>query len=263
MAGQPLARARRAAARAAEIAAAIPTNDGGEPKPWQAAAHHFIAATDASDTADRAAIKSARYSAMRDVESEDRESLSEWWREQSKFIDQELLTLSVALKDAGDHPSPQYAMQVRRLGALGIPQHLIAMQLGISEGVLAQHYETDLRVGEGLMLAPVAANMYRMATSSSSKAAVKAGTEILNRRGGDPWRPPAQKVEITDERRQASKGVIDSSKLSAEDREYLKGIIERQLGLRNNATMLSGGLAAGERAVIDVDPEETIDGDEV
>lgn len=251
---------RRAAGRAIDqdalIQDSLPTCDS-DPKPWEAARSHLIAATDASDTAERAAIKSARSQAMREVETEDRDNLGEWWRDQSQFIEQELQTLHIALKDAGDHPSPQYAMQVRRLGALGIPQHLIAMQLGISEGVLAQHYETDLRIGEGLMLAPVAANMYRMATSGNTKAAVKAGTEILNRRGGDPWRPPAQKVEITDERKNSGKGVIDSSKLSPEDREYLKGIVERQLGLRNNSTML--GIS---RAAIDVD-HETLDGDEV
>lgn len=195
-------------------------------------------------------------SPARQTQIEDRLNLFDWQKEQAEFLEKEQASIDLALQDAGDHPSLAYARQVRRLGGLGIPPDLIAVRLGITEGLLFQHYEVDLKQGEGLMLGPVAANMYRMATSGNGKWALKAATEILNRRGGEPWRPPAQKVEITDERKAAGKGIIDSSKLSWEEREQLKGMIERQLGMRNNSTFLTAGLGAAQDSgtPIDVEP---------
>lgn len=228
MAGRPKTRARKLAEALAakEALNAVPTFEAGAPMPWDAL---------------RPETSLARL-----TQREDRGNLSEWWKEQSEFMEREQESIALVLQNAGDHPSLAYARQIRRLGALGIPQDLIATMLGISEGMLLEHYEVDLRQGEALMLVPVAANMIRMATSGNSKAALKAATEILGRRGGESWRPPAQKVEITDDRKTPGKGIIDSSKLSWEEREQLRTIVERQLGMRNNSTFLTNGLGAAK-----------------
>lgn len=228
MAGRPKTRARKLAEALAaqEALNQVPTSEAGAPMPWEA--------------------PSPEVSFVRQTQKDDRANLSEWWKEQSEFMEREQEAIALVLEDAGDHPSASYARQIRRLGALGIPQDLVATMLGISEGMLLEHYEADLKQGEALMLVPVAANMIRMATSGNSKAALKAATEILSRRGGEAWRPPAQKVEITDERKTPGKGIIDSSKLSWDEREQLRAIVERQLGMRNNSTFLTNGLGAAK-----------------
>lgn len=197
-------------------------------------------------------------SVARQTQLDDRANLHDWWREQSEFMEKEQAAIFLALEGAGPHPNLAYSRQVRRLGALGLPPNLIATKLDITEGELFTHYEVDLKQGEGLLLAPVAANMYRMATSGNGKWALKAATEILNRRGGEAWRPPAQKVEITDERKVPGKGIIDSAKLSWEEREQLRAIVERQLGMRSNTAFLTDGLGAAKDngTVIDAEPED-------
>lgn len=239
MVGRPKTRARKLAEALAaqEALNQVPTFESGSPMPWETSTPEI--------SLDRA------------IQREDRASLSEWWKEQGEFMEREQESIALVLNDAGPHPSLAYARQIRRLGALGIPQDLIATLLEISEGMLLEHYEMDLRQGEALMLVPVAANMIRMATSGNSKAALKAATEILGRRGGEAWRPPAQKVEISDERKTPGKGIIDSAKLSWEEREQLRAIVERQLGMRNNSTFLTNGLGAAQDpgTVIDAEPE--------
>lgn len=228
MAGRPKTRARKLAEALAakEALNTVPTFENPVPMPWE--------------------IPSPELSITRQIQRDDRANLSEWWKEQAEFMEKEQESIALVLEDAGDHPSLAYARQIRRLGALGIPQDLIATVLGISEGMLLEHYETELKQGEALMLVPVAASMIRMATSGNSKAALKAATEILSRRGGESWRPPAQKVEITDDRKTPGKGIIDSSKLSWDEREQLRSIVERQLGMRNNSTFLTNGLGAAK-----------------
>jgi hypothetical protein len=195
-------------------------------------------------------------SPARQIQTEDRVNLHEWWKEQAEFMEKEQESIVLALHGAGPHPNLPYARQIRRLGALGISIDLIAIKLGMSEGMLLQHYEEDLKQGEASILGPVMANMLRMATSGNGKWALKAGTEILNRRGGPNWRPPAQQVEITDDRKTPGKGIIDSAKLSWEQREQLRAIVEEQLGMRGPFLTNGLGAAKDNGTVIDAEPDD-------
>jgi hypothetical protein len=179
------------------------------------------------------------------IQREDRQSLAVWWREQIQTLEEEHQERTAALAGAGEHPSPIYAAQVRKFGAIGMPPDVIAVLLGISEGALGQYYESDVRVGEGLFMMPVAQNMFRIATSGNDRVAVKAGMEILNRRGGEPWKPPAQKLEIDDARSKKQR-VIDSSTLTWEQRQQLRAIIEQHSEQRVIEAPQASGLAGGQ-----------------
>ena len=185
----------------------------------------------------------SREALNRETQQVDRRSLAEWFRDQVAALEQDHQERMDELAQAGEHPSPLFAGQVRRFSAIGMPPDVLAYMLGISEATLHEHYEAECRVGEGMFLAPVFANLYRIATSGNDRVAVKAATEIANRRGGEPWRPPAQKLEIDDDRKKSTKGIIDSSKLSWEEREQLRAIIERQIGMRASTELLTGGVA--------------------
>jgi hypothetical protein len=68
-------------------------------------------------------------------------------------------------------------------------------------------------------------NMMRIGASDSDPNAGRVGMQILDRRGGEEWRPPAQKMEIDDSRNKPP--VIDSSKLTYEERQQLRQMLTR------------------------------------
>lgn len=167
----------------------------------------------------------SRSEVVRETQQVDRRSIAEWWRDQIAACEQEHEERAAELSQADGHPSPIYAAQVRRFAAIGMPPDVLSFMLGISEALLMQHYETECRIGEGMFLAPVFANLFRIATSGNDRVAVKAAIEIANRRGGEPWKPPAQKLEISDDRKKAR--IIPAAALSYDDRQQLRALIER------------------------------------
>lgn len=173
----------------------------------------------------------ARADARREDQNLDRRSLAEWWREQMATLEQEHQDRMELLATAGEHPSPMFAAQVRRFAAIGMPPDVLGFMLGITEGMLMEFYEEECRIGEGLFLGPVFANLFRIATSANDRVAVKAATEIVNRRGGEPWRPPAQKLEINDGG-QKKQNYLEVSQLSYDERQQLRAIIEKRLAAR-------------------------------
>ena len=181
MAGRPK---RRAAQMAAALAPAEPPID------WGAQVASALGIDPATvERPQPLAAPVTRANVAQEIQREDRQSLAVWWREQITAIEEEHQERTAALASAGEHPSPIYAAQVRKFGAIGMPPDVIAVLLGISEGALGQHYEMDVRIGEGLFIMPVAQNMFRIATSGNDRVAGKVGMDILNRRGGEPWKP--------------------------------------------------------------------------
>lgn len=160
---------------------------------------------------------------------DEREQLANWWRRRMDQIEAEHAERIELLRTVGEHPSPVFSKQVRMLGALGMPRTLAAKLLGLSAHTLQTHYGEEYDIGAADVIASVAANMIRIGTSTSDPANAKVGMDILSRRGGQEWRPPAQKVEMETEVKE--KNVIDSSRLSFEERQQLRLMIERvQMG---------------------------------
>ena len=157
---------------------------------------------------------------------DEREILANWWRKRMDQIEREHAERIELLRTVGEHPSPVFAKQVRMLGALGMPKALAGKLLGLSAHTLQTHYGEEYDIGAADVIASVAANMIRIGTSTNDPANAKVGMDILSRRGGQEWRPPAQKLEVADDR-ETPKNVIDSSRLSFEERQQLRLMIER------------------------------------
>lgn len=156
---------------------------------------------------------------------DEREALTAWWRKRMETMEREHQERIELLRTVGEHPSPVFARQAKMLGGLGMPKDLSAKMLGLSRYTFESHYGTEYDLGAADVIASVAANMIRIGSSITDPANAKVGMDILNRRGGEEWRPPAQKLEVNDERA-APKNVIDSSKLTREQRDELRRMIE-------------------------------------
>lgn len=156
----------------------------------------------------------------------DREALSAWMRERFELIETAHAERVQLLRTAGEHPSPLFAGQVKRCGMLGIPKSMVAKMLGIAAATVTTHYETDYDLGAAEMIGAIAGNMARIATSVTDPAASKVGLAWLERRGGDEWRPPSQKIELKSD---DAPPVIDTSQWTAEDRQQLRLVMERAM----------------------------------
>jgi transcriptional regulator with XRE-family HTH domain len=160
-----------------------------------------------------------------DARGSEREALSLWWKERIQDIERIYEERIQVLRTVGEHPSPVFAKIVRMDGALGMPKSLLAKKLGMSVTMLTQYYGDEYDLGAAEMLSQIAANMLRIGTSMTDPAAAKVGMQILDRRGGEEWRPPAQKLQLEDERDKPP--VIDSSKLTYEERQALREMLMR------------------------------------
>ena len=159
-----------------------------------------------------------------EIPDEKREAITLWVKsrlEESEKAHQDRIEL---LRTAGEHPSPIYARFVRLSGELGLSKSLTAKQLGISPTILATHYADDYSLGEAEILSAIAANMNRKAISDTDPAAATVGFKILERRLGETYAPPTKKIDVSSDRNKAP--VIDSSKLTFEQRAQLRAMIE-------------------------------------
>jgi hypothetical protein len=145
---------------------------------------------------------------------------AKWWRTQVGELERAAREREGALAKGAD---AVHASQARVFGALGVPTDVAAALMGMSEGEFQGKYAESYGVGSATMIGQVSANLLRIATEGDDRYAVKAAVEIMNRRGGEPWRPPAQKIEVN--RTETKARLIDSSKLTQEEREQLRQIL--------------------------------------
>src|ERR1700729_3231497 len=160
-----------------------------------------------------------------EIPDDKREAITLWVKsrlEESEKAHQDRIEL---LRTAGEHPSPIYERFVRLAGELGLSKSLTAKQLGITVGVLNTHYENSYDLGAAEILSAIAANMNRKAISDTDPAAAKIGLAIMERRGGEEWKNPARRIEMDHNPNKAP--VIDSSKLTYDERQTLRAMIER------------------------------------
>jgi hypothetical protein len=159
-----------------------------------------------------------------DVAGEEREAISLWVKTRLEESERAHLARIEALRTAGEHPSPIYARFVRLSGELGLSKNLAAKQLGITVTTLDKHYAEDYDMGKAEILSAIAANMNRKAISATDPNAAKVGMRILESRGGEEWAPATRKLEMSSKK--DAPPVIDSSKLTIEQRAQLRAMIE-------------------------------------
>lgn len=154
-----------------------------------------------------------------------REELSLWMKDRFEAIESEAERRIELLRTIGEHPSPIFARLVKKFAGLGIARAHIAKLLDIGVGTLMEHYADEMELGVAETNAMVATNMLKIATSETNPAAGKVGMSWLDRRGGEPWRAPAQKVEVKSG--DAQPPIIDSSKLTYDERQQMRAMLER------------------------------------
>jgi hypothetical protein len=130
------------------------------------------------------------------------------------------------IRSGGEHPMPLYAKLVHNHAAMGQTVPQICRYLGISRPVLERWYADDLELGIASINFRIASNVARIALSDDPNAG-KIGLEWLDRRGGDAFRKSTQKIEVED----TKPPLVDSSKLTQDERDQLRAIFERIAGL--------------------------------
>lgn len=154
-----------------------------------------------------------------------RERVVTWFKARLRAIEAEKDARIALLRTVGEHPSPIFAAQVREHALLGLEPKYIAKLLCVAESTVRTYYEDELDVGKAVGLAAVGRNMFRIATSDTDVNNAKVGMAWLEKRGGAEWAPATKKIEVEDTTKSAP--IIDSSKLSFEDRQALREIFER------------------------------------
>jgi hypothetical protein len=84
------------------------------------------------------------------------------------------------------------------------------------------HYEDDVALGVARINLKIAENMVRIGLSTTEKDAARVGLAFLQRR--NPAFADKKQLEIADKR---DERIIDSSKLTTEERQQLRLMIER------------------------------------
>jgi len=165
------------------------------------------------------------------VPVDERERMVTWFKSQIQEIEFNANERIERLRTVGEHPSPVFAQLVQHHAGMGLEPALIAKMLLIPYGTLMLHYEEDIAIGGAAVNLKIAENMARIATSTTDPNAAKVGMAWLERRAGEAFRP-TKKLEIDDKRDKAP--IIDSSKLSAEDRQKLREVIEAALAQQSD-----------------------------
>jgi hypothetical protein len=162
--------------------------------------------------------------ALEEAQGPQREVLALWMKDKVEKIQADADARAELLRTVGEHPSPIFSRMVKNFGMLGIEKKLVAKVMGITPGLLNQFYAEDYDVGAAEIISSVAANMLRIATSPDDPNNAKVGIEVLNRRGGDEWKMPAQKIVTSIEKKD---NVIDSSKFTYEERAAMRTMLQR------------------------------------
>jgi hypothetical protein len=162
---------------------------------------------------------------MPNVPQDQREAMALWLKERFDTIERQAEERAEVLRTVGEHPSPIMGNFVRRFAGLGITKTGIARLLGIGVGTMVRHYEAELELGKAETVVAVAGTMLKIATDPDHPSAGKVGMAILDRQGGEEWAPPTKKIALSNEKNEAP--IIDSSKLTFEERQTLRAMITR------------------------------------
>lgn len=67
-------------------------------------------------------------------------------------------------------PTEENRRLIRTLAGIGVPQRMMAVQIGIDTKTLAKHYDDDIRIGESKATSQIAKRLYDIAMSDSKEA---------------------------------------------------------------------------------------------
>lgn len=128
-------------------------------------------------------------------------------------------------------PTTANRLLVRKLAKAGWTQDQIAEGMGVSDETLRKYFRYELDMGNIEMCSTIESTLYEIATNVEHKSCVAAATVLLKAKGGDEYRE-TKRTEITGadggplEQRIQNVDVIDTSKLSFEERDTLAKILE-------------------------------------
>lgn len=167
-----------------------------------------------------------------------REALSLWMKERMQQITEGYEERIETLRTIGEHPSPIMAKFVRTFAGLHLPMKYIAALCNSTAGTIEKYYQEELDLGRAEVVAMVATNAVRIATSTLDPAASKVALAILDRMGGDEWKPPTKRVEMGE---LAKPRTLDTSKLSYEERQALRDMMLKMAGQQGQLEQDDGG----------------------
>lgn len=176
----------------------------------------------------------------------ERETITAWFRQRLEQSEREHNERIEKIRTEGEHPSPFFKQQARMFGMLGLPRDLAAKMLQLTGHMFEVHYGDQYELGQAEVIASVAANAIRIGTSTTDPAAAKTAMDILARRGGVEWKPPAQQVKMEDMRDPPAKNVIDTSSWPVEKRMQLEAMLREEM---------NGGVA-GPQGMLSADGED-------
>lgn len=162
------------------------------------------------------------------VPDHQREALSTWMKERLEEMQEHYELRIQTLRTVGEHPSPLMSKYVRTFAGLGLSNAYIARLCNTSTSTIERHYESDIELGKAETVAMVATNAVRIATSLTDPAASKVALAILDRRGGEDWKPPTKRVEMGDIEKPKT---LDTSALSFDEREELRQLMLKMAGV--------------------------------
>ena len=161
-----------------------------------------------------------------EVQGADREAVAVWIKEQIDAVEQEHRARIELLRHGKEHPNPAFEGIVRRHGIVGTQKSTLAKLLGISVGTLNAHYAEVYEIAAAETMAKIGANVIQKAMNPNDPDSAKLAMAILDRRGGEEWRPPTRRLEV-DKKEGQSLPVIDSSKMTYEERQQMRAMLER------------------------------------
>lgn len=146
-------------------------------------------------------------------------SLEDFWRQ----MEQDLEQAAMQRGQQGERSGALLESQARMCGAWGMPIDVAARFLGVHEEEFSAQCMEAYELGATVVITKIAANMERIAIHGDDRHAAKVGMDILARRGGDLWKPPAQKIEVS--RPPPKARVIPSRDLLPEERAQMRQIL--------------------------------------
>jgi hypothetical protein len=155
----------------------------------------------------------------------DREAIANWFKEQMDLVLAEKDSRIEVLRTVGEHPSPIFANMVREHALIGLEPRYIARLLCVSASTITTYYAEQLEEGKAQALVAISRNMFRIATSQTDPNNAKVGMQMLERRGGEEFKPATKKVEFEDTTKHPP--LIDSSKMTYEERQQMRAMLMR------------------------------------
>lgn len=153
-----------------------------------------------------------------------------------QIVETPLRTLLAQRANNGDHvPTAETREGVMHAIAFGIEPEIVAKIAGISAEQLHQLYADEIVIGRPLLMNDLQTNLYNIGSDKWHKDSVRASMWLLERLGGDLYRP-ANRFELSgpngraiqvDQRTQT----IDPSLLSVDQRDALREILTSAMKL--------------------------------